>query len=88
MHVFILWSYHPVYILVYKSKDLFVETNCFQSSREDPRAKQLSTGKKKFNMDPDKVRTTGPYSQWLIFFSINALCYYYYILIDRLIDFF
>jgi len=27
---------------------------CF-SSKDDPRAKQLSTGKKKFNIDPDKV---------------------------------
>jgi len=25
------------------------------SSKDDPRAKQLSTGKKKFNIDPDKV---------------------------------
>ena len=24
-------------------------------SKDDPRAKQLSTGKKKFNIDPDKV---------------------------------
>ena len=25
------------------------------SSKDDPRARQLSTGKKKFNIDPDKV---------------------------------
>ena len=25
------------------------------SAKDDPRAKQLSTGKKKFNIDPDKV---------------------------------